>query len=114
MTKCVIYARQSSSDEEESVSVTLHTIEGKITLPKQQIWLYRLLPHYSFRSNGKKLYYYLGKKKEIANVYGNVEKLATLGELTVYLVRWEATEIDFILIYCKYMQKGRLQVWSIF
>lgn len=67
--------------------VTIHTIEGKITLPKQQIWLYRLLPHYSFRSNGKKLYYYLGKKKEIANIYGNVEKIATLGELTVYLVR---------------------------
>ena len=70
--------------------VTVNTILGVVEIPRQHIGRYTLLPHFSFASvnEGKlKLYYYYGKKRDIANVYAKSKVLATLGNLeVVYLI----------------------------
>lgn len=66
--------------------VTVNTILGVVEIPRQHIGRYTLLPHFSFASvnEGKlKLYYYYGKKRDIANVYAKSKVLATLGNLEV-------------------------------
>jgi DNA invertase Pin-like site-specific DNA recombinase len=63
------------------------TICGDIDIPKQSLRIYKLLPHYFFRSNGRILYYYLGKKKPMVNVYGEYISTTKLGPLTVHLIK---------------------------
>ncbi len=71
-------------------SVHIETIAGNLTLPRQRISGHNLLPYFSFTSLDKtrvKVYYYYGKKREIANVYAKNQVLTTLGNLEVVYLK---------------------------
>jgi len=72
-------------------NVTVKTIEGDVTLPRQHLSRYKLLPHFTFSNegqNGQSLYFYYGEKRLMANIYSQHKKrIATLGQLKICYIK---------------------------
>ena len=71
--------------------VTVKTVAGDVSLPRQKLNRYNLLPHFTFANQDNEkltLYFYYGEKRLIANVYSRHKtKIATIGNLNIYYIK---------------------------
>ena len=71
--------------------VTVKTVAGDVSLPRQKLNRYNLLPHFTFANQDNEkltLYFYYGEKRLIANIYSQHKtKIATLGNLNIHYIK---------------------------